>query len=284
MSLWAKIRGTAETIFQLGLGGPQWNANAGAIEAKNAADNAFAIVRGATAVGASDLVPLAQLPSGAGRLLKVTLVTASSGNFTTTASTNSVQIWGCGAGGGGAGCTSNALGSACAGGGGSGAWLRKFTAVTPSTNYAFTCGAPGTTGSGAAGGNGGSSTFTIGATTYTCPGGGGAPVATSTTTVTTAFAGGAPAAVATNGDLNSGGNPGQAGFMAVIGVTTPLGFSGMGASSPFGGGGLGLTNASGTGNAANGFGAGGGGASAAEGVATRGGAPTGGCWLVEEYS
>lgn len=56
MSLWSKIRGTIETIFQIGLGGPQLKNNAGAIEGRNAADNAFAIMRGATPVGDSDLV------------------------------------------------------------------------------------------------------------------------------------------------------------------------------------------------------------------------------------
>jgi hypothetical protein len=66
MSLYRKIRGTIETIFQLGLGGPQLKNNAGAIEARNSADAAFAIMRGATAVAASDLVPLAQVPGAAG--------------------------------------------------------------------------------------------------------------------------------------------------------------------------------------------------------------------------
>lgn len=56
MSLWSKIKGTIETIFQLGLGGPNLKANAGAVEARNAADSAFAIVRGASPVNDNDLV------------------------------------------------------------------------------------------------------------------------------------------------------------------------------------------------------------------------------------
>jgi hypothetical protein len=56
MSLWSKIRGTIETAFQLGLGGPNLKNNAGAIEARNAGDSAFAVVRGALPVGDNDLV------------------------------------------------------------------------------------------------------------------------------------------------------------------------------------------------------------------------------------
>lgn len=55
MSLWSKIRGTVETIFQLGLGGPQLKNNAGVIEARNAGDSAFAVARGASPVADNDL-------------------------------------------------------------------------------------------------------------------------------------------------------------------------------------------------------------------------------------
>jgi hypothetical protein len=65
MSLWSKIRGTIETVFQIGLGGPQVKANAGNLEARNAADAAFVIVRGATPVAANDLVTKAYADSGA---------------------------------------------------------------------------------------------------------------------------------------------------------------------------------------------------------------------------
>lgn len=64
MSVWSKIRGTIETIFQIGLGGPNLNNNAGIIEAKNAGNSAFAIVRGATPVGANDLATKAYVDSG----------------------------------------------------------------------------------------------------------------------------------------------------------------------------------------------------------------------------
>lgn len=66
MSLWEKLRGTLETIFQIGLSGPQLKNNAGAIEVRNSTDTGFAIARGATAVSGNDLVTFAQLPSGGG--------------------------------------------------------------------------------------------------------------------------------------------------------------------------------------------------------------------------
>jgi hypothetical protein len=65
VSFFSKIRGTIEAIFEIGIGGPQIKANAGALEMRNAADSAFAVARVATAVGASDAVPLAQLTTAA---------------------------------------------------------------------------------------------------------------------------------------------------------------------------------------------------------------------------
>lgn len=56
MSVYSKIRGTIETIFQLGLAGPNLKASSGVVEARNAGDSAYAIVRGATPVGNNDLV------------------------------------------------------------------------------------------------------------------------------------------------------------------------------------------------------------------------------------
>ena len=50
-----KLRGTSETALQIGLTGPNLNANGTALEAKNAANNALAIMRGATPVGDTDL-------------------------------------------------------------------------------------------------------------------------------------------------------------------------------------------------------------------------------------
>jgi hypothetical protein len=64
VSLFSKLRGTAETLFQVGLGGPQAKNNAGNLEARNATDAAFVIVRGATPVAANDLATKAYVDAG----------------------------------------------------------------------------------------------------------------------------------------------------------------------------------------------------------------------------
>lgn len=56
MSFFDKVRGTFETLFQLGKAGPQLKNNAGAIEARNAADSAYVNARGADPAIADDLV------------------------------------------------------------------------------------------------------------------------------------------------------------------------------------------------------------------------------------
>jgi hypothetical protein len=64
MSLFSKIRGTIETLFQLGLGGPQLKNNSGVVEVRNSTDAAFAIARAASPVGTNDLVTLGTLQKG----------------------------------------------------------------------------------------------------------------------------------------------------------------------------------------------------------------------------
>lgn len=66
MSVWSKLRGTIETIFQLGLGGPQIKNNAGAFEMRNLTDSAFVITRGLTPVAANDYATKAYVDSGGG--------------------------------------------------------------------------------------------------------------------------------------------------------------------------------------------------------------------------
>lgn len=64
MSVRSKIRGTIETIFQIGLGGPQWKNNAGVIEARDTDDTVYIVVRGGVAVavtpGNNDLLTFLQ--------------------------------------------------------------------------------------------------------------------------------------------------------------------------------------------------------------------------------
>lgn len=56
MSIFSKVRGTIETIFQIGLGGPQVKNNAGVIEARDATDAGYVKVRGADPAAANDFV------------------------------------------------------------------------------------------------------------------------------------------------------------------------------------------------------------------------------------
>lgn len=58
MSFYSKLRGTFESIFQIGKGGPNVKNNSGVIEFRNAADNAFALARALDPVGNNDLVTL----------------------------------------------------------------------------------------------------------------------------------------------------------------------------------------------------------------------------------
>jgi hypothetical protein len=53
---------------QLGKAGPRAVVNSGAVEIKNAANNALAVVRGANAVGSTDFVTLSQIPGIASSL------------------------------------------------------------------------------------------------------------------------------------------------------------------------------------------------------------------------
>lgn len=215
-----------------------------------------------------------------GRLLRRTVLTSASANHTVGADTNKIIIRGVGGGGAGGGCTSVASAASAAGGGGAGGYAEKLFTVTPSTSYAYTCGAAGAGASGALGGAGGNSTFVVGATTVTAFGGTGGPVATAVTTLS-AYKGGAGGVVSTNGDVNNGGEPGGGGFIVV--VATPLGVSGAGGSSNYGAGGDSIS-AVGNGVAAKGFGGGGGGAMTGASTVRTGGNGTAGMWVVEEYS
>jgi hypothetical protein len=55
MSFYSKIRGTVETLFQLGLDGPQLKSNANTIEHRNSTDAAFVRTRAADPTGYDDL-------------------------------------------------------------------------------------------------------------------------------------------------------------------------------------------------------------------------------------
>jgi hypothetical protein len=56
MSFFSKIRGTIESLFSIGIDGPQIKNNAGIIEFRDDTDAAFVIARGLAPVGDNDLV------------------------------------------------------------------------------------------------------------------------------------------------------------------------------------------------------------------------------------
>jgi hypothetical protein len=65
MSLFSKIAGTISSFLQIGgPGGPGLNNNAGNLEARNSANTAFTIMRGATPVAANDLATKAYVDTG----------------------------------------------------------------------------------------------------------------------------------------------------------------------------------------------------------------------------
>src|ERR1700682_2135529 len=84
MSLWSKIRGTQELLFQIGLGGPNLKNNGGAIENRNAGDSAFAVARGATPVADNDLTTKAYVDTLATRSIVTAQISGASALPTNT--------------------------------------------------------------------------------------------------------------------------------------------------------------------------------------------------------
>jgi hypothetical protein len=220
----------------------------------------------------------------AGRFIKRTVYSTSgqSGNHTTDAKASSINVRMVGGGGGGGGAPTAATSAAVGSGGGAGSYAEKWFTVSPSTAYAFAVGAGATGGAntGAAGATGASSTFAVGGVTLTAPGGGPGIGHAAATTADTVAVGGAGGAVATNGDINGTGAPGDDGLRR----SGTVGWSGSGGSSNFGGGGKGK-NVAGAGAAGTGYGAGGGGGVVLNAsAAVTGGAGTQGLIIVDEYA
>jgi len=95
MALWSKIRGTIETIFQIGLNGPQVKANGAAVEMRDATDAAFVITRGLDPVAANDYATKNYVDSGtlggSIREVRFAIGTGASQNSATTVPA-SVQV------------------------------------------------------------------------------------------------------------------------------------------------------------------------------------------------
>lgn len=89
MSFYSKIRGTFETLFQIGKGGPQLKANGAVIEHRNSADSAFVITRALDPVAANDLVTLGYFNANNAAALDLAYVKMPLG-FATKVSTTAI--------------------------------------------------------------------------------------------------------------------------------------------------------------------------------------------------
>ena len=56
MSIFQKIKGTIESVWQIGLGGPLFKDNSGVLEARNAADSDYVRLKALAPVDDNDLV------------------------------------------------------------------------------------------------------------------------------------------------------------------------------------------------------------------------------------
>jgi hypothetical protein len=215
--------------------------------------------------------------SGTGRWLKTTVLTAGT-SFTTQMQTTSIFTRMVGGGGGGGGATFSTPNMGFGGGGASGAYAEKTFTVTPNTAYTYAIGGVGAAGAntGGTGGTGGDTTFAVGGTTVTAKGGLGGVGQTAGATLALVLGG--KGVISTNGDINAGGEPGQ----AAVRLSGLLGGSGAGGSSPLGGGGGGLIT-NGAGQIGLGYGAGGGGAAAVS-ASVAGATGTAGVIIVDEYA
>lgn len=94
MAVFSKLRGTIEQLFQIGLSGPQLKNSSGAVEARNATDAAYTIVRGADPVGVDDLATkrYVDLGSALGAVKQIRFVigTAATASSTTQIPANAI--------------------------------------------------------------------------------------------------------------------------------------------------------------------------------------------------
>jgi len=95
MAWYEKLRGTIETIFQIGFGGPNLKNSSGVIEARNSDDSDYAVVRGATPVASNDLVTKAYADglqqTGAIRTIKFSVGTTTASS-TSTVPANAIVL------------------------------------------------------------------------------------------------------------------------------------------------------------------------------------------------
>lgn len=155
--------------------------------------------------------------SASGQLIRAPQVLTSGTSYTTPAGCTAilVEMWG-GGGGGGSGGFANTSDTASPGtGGGGGAYLSQYIPVSPSTTYTVAIGAAGSGGAvpayptaGANGTAGGTTSITVGATTYSCTGGGagsGGKISTTGAQVTQSAAAVGGIATGTSGSVEISG-------------------------------------------------------------------------------
>jgi hypothetical protein len=172
-----------------------------------------------------------------GRLIRK-LVLSGSGTYTVPTTQGSVPVSilveciGGGAGGGGSAGAASSGGAG--GGGGAGAYCSKFIAA-PAASYPYAVGAAAN--GGAAGNNAGTAgnatTFGTTGAQGNAPGGSAGAGSGAAAATPLSVAGGAGGAVATNGDINTKGSPGDCG----IRINATILMSGRGGDSIFGGAG-----------------------------------------------
>lgn len=94
MSVFSKIRGTIETLFQLGISGPQLKNNSGAVEVRNSADSGMATLRAADPSGSTDVATKNYADTGAlggvVREIRFVLGTSASQSSTTQIPANAI--------------------------------------------------------------------------------------------------------------------------------------------------------------------------------------------------
>ena len=214
-------------------------------------------------------------------LINVRTITSGT-TYTPSAGTSYIYATLIGGGGGGGGCpVGSGTTQTLAGAGGAGATMHIFTALTGAASYTCAIGAAGTAGATTptAGGAGGVTSLTIGATTYTVNGGSGGALGPAAATTITSILGGAGAALPSGGLINLGGQSGTNGLR----LSGTVAATSKGGDTIYGTGGLPLT-AAGNGNTGTGYGSGGsGGWSGNVATARTGGAGAPGVIVIFEY-
>lgn len=96
MNFFQVLRGTFSDLFQLGKGGPNLKKSGSAIEARNNADAAYAVMRGATPVASNDLTTKAYVDAGAGgagiQIVRLAITSATTTLDSTTALPATAEI------------------------------------------------------------------------------------------------------------------------------------------------------------------------------------------------